>query len=821
MPPLRGRPLVVNLALALVYAVIGHATLALGETGGVELRRVIWASSGVAVTLGLLVRFPVWPGVAIGGALATWLSGSGPLLILGTGIGNALEVALTVAFLRRMDFDAALTRVRDILALIFMGSGVASALWFLVSVIALYLSGGIPQGAILRIAVLWWLTHAMGILVITPVGLTLARSRDWLTTRHPAETVGVLSAVAATAWTPFFAAGDGVISRLFFLPFPFLLWAAMRLGMSGAALGALIATSFAMVAAVRHSGPLAVGTPDQTLILTWLFSNVVMISTLISTAIVASMERARTAHQAGEARLRAVLDGATEGIVVTDAAGIVTHVNRSIANIWPTNAPAPVLGAIFDQSLRALAAAIPDPAAQDLLTRAPEELGRRGAITFRDGRAWEVHLSDLREDAARRGCVWSFRDVTQRIRAEEERQHLQAQLLHGQKLESLGVMAGGIAHDFNNLLTGIRARAEFIRQAVALPDEAEEDVKGILRTSDQAAALCRQMLTYAGRGVIEVRTIELSQSIRDIHDLLRLSVSRQVALEVELSPEPLWLSADVTQLRQVALNVVTNASDAVEATGRAGTVRVTTRRAVLDRDWLSRAVIGAEEREGEFCILEVSDNGIGMNEETTHQIFDPFYSSKGTGRGLGLSTTLGVVRRHGGVLLVESHAGAGSRFVVAFPLLAEPVERHPTVASGADGDLLGRRILVVDDEEEVRRIIARMLTHFGVNVRQASDGDQALSLLTGTEGRDIDLVLLDLTMPIKSGRATLREMRARGIATPVIIVSGYSAESVEAEDGVAAFVQKPIRMGDLRSAIVGVLGRRTPSTRAPAMPAVS
>jgi PAS domain-containing protein len=326
----------------------------------------------------------------------------------------------------------------------------------------------------------------MGILVITPVGITLARSRFWLTTRHAAEIVAVLSAVAITAWLPFFAVGDGVLSRLFFLPFPFLLWAAMRLGMSGAALGALIATSFAMVAAVRHTGPLAVGTPYQTLILTWLFSNVVMIATLISTATVASMERARAAHQAGEARLRAVLDGAIAGIVVTDAAGIITHVNRSLGDIWPANVPAPVLGASFDPSLQALAAALPDLAEHGLLTRAPEAIGRRGSLTFRDGRVWEVHLSDLREDSARRGSVWSFRDVTHRIRAEEERQQLQAQLLHGQKLESLGVMAGGIAHDFNNLLTAIRARAELIRYAADLPD-AEEDISGILRRPGRGA----------------------------------------------------------------------------------------------------------------------------------------------------------------------------------------------------------------------------------------------------------------------------------------------------------------------------------------------
>jgi CheY-like chemotaxis protein len=136
------------------------------------------------------------------------------------------------------------------------------------------------------------------------------------------------------------------------------------------------------------------------------------------------------------------------------------------------------------------------------------------------------------------------------------------------------------------------------------------------------------------------------------------------------------------------------------------------------------------------------------------------------------------------------------------------MDRQPIVMPNGDGDLAGRTILVVDDEADVRRIVARMVTHFGMAVREASDGDQALSLLTENNGRRVDLVLLDLTMPVKSGRATLGEMRARGIATPVIIASGYSSEAVEAEDGVAAFVQKPFRLEDLRAAIVGALGRR-------------
>jgi signal transduction histidine kinase/CheY-like chemotaxis protein len=800
----RSRPLATNLAVALAYALIGHATLALGETGGVELRRVIWASSGVAVTVGLLAPYAVWPGAMIGGALATLLAGSGPLMIAGTGIANGLEVGLTVVFLKRLRFDSSMERVRDILALVFMGSGLAAAIGALLSVTSLSLSGSLPSGGFLRLFLLWWLTHAMGILVITPVGLTVVRSHAGLVRRDPVEIVGVLSAVALTAWVPFFSP-DGVVARVFFLPFPFLLWAAMRLGISGAAIGGLIATSFAMVAAVRHSGPLAVGTPNQTLILTWLYSNVVVIATLISAAAVAGMQRARAAHQSGEARLRAVLDGATEGIVVTDASGAVTHVNRSVGSIWPRNVPAPVLNTSLAPSLQALAAALPDAEARGLLLPAPEPEARQGSVTFADGRVWEVNVDRLAEDDERRGGIWSFRDVTERIRAEEERQHLQAQLLHGQKLESLGVMAGGIAHDFNNLLMAIRARAELIGHDPGASADVKDEIDAILRTSDQAAALCRQMLTYAGRGAIEVRTIDLSAAIREIQDLLRVSVSRQVSLRLELDPDLLWVAADVTQLRQVALNLVTNASDAVEAAGIGGTVVVRTRRASLGPEWLARAVIGPDVAPGEFCTLEVTDDGVGMSEDTVRQIFDPFFSSKGMGRGLGLSSTLGVIRRHRAALAVESQPGAGSRFVVALPSTSAPTEElKPVATSQTVRGLTGRTVLVVDDDDDVRRTVTRMLHLFGMEAREASDGDAALAQLQEQMGRNIDLVLLDLTMPVRSGRATLAAMREMGIRTPVIIASGYSSESIE-DDGVAAFVQKPFRLDDLKRVIGAVL----------------
>ena len=801
------RPVAANFLLALIYALLGQATLALGEVGGVELRRVVWASSGIAVTAGLLLPFPVWIGAALGGALTTFLAGSAPLHIVGTGIANGLEVAIAVALLRRMRFDASLERVRDILLLIGLASGAAAATGAFVSVVSLYAVGGVAEGAFPRLFVLWWLTHAMGILVIAPVGLTLSRSRETLLRRDPIEVIGVLSAVGLVSWFPFVVSEDQIVSRLFFLPFPLLLWAALRLGMAGAALGGLITTWIAMIAAVAHWGPMSIGTPNDTLILTWIFANVVILSTLISAALVEEMRRARAEHEVGELRLRAVLDAASEGIVVADATGTVTHVNPATTRLWPAALTAPAMREPIARSLEPLAAMLQAPAERALLSATPERTGVRGALTFPDGHVWEVEVDQLSGTELTGARIWSFHDVTARVRAETERLRLEAQLLHTQKLESLGVLAGGIAHDFNNLLMGIRARAELIGMVEPKDPEITEDVTAILKTSDQAAALCRQMLVYAGRGAIAVRTIDLSSCAREIQEMLRVSVSRQVDLVLALSAEPLTVAGDVTQLRQVVMNLVTNGSDAVEATGHSGTVRVRTRRAFLDRAWLSRTVLGNDLTEGEYAVLEVSDDGIGMDEATARQIFDPFFSSKGVGRGLGLASTLGVIRGHRGALALETTLGNGTRFQVALPFATSVGADDPRTPSRVDrAAFRGRTVLVVDDEAEVRTVVTRMLQRLGLEVRQACDGDEALAALEARATAPIDLVLLDLTMPKRCGPATLTEMRARGMHVPVIIASGFSAEAVPEGSGIKGFLQKPFQAETLERAVAAVFG---------------
>ena len=660
------REIVANLGLAAVYAGVGILTLLLGETGGVELRRVIWSSSGLAAIAGLLAPFPVWWGAALGGAIATAVTGGGIVMVLGTGAANGLEVFLLVHLLRRAGFDRRLWQVRDVLLLIALGSGLAAGAAAAISVAALGSVGGIPPNGGVRLFVLWWLTHAMGILAITPVGLTVGR-RDATAPGSPWEALLVLACVAATAIVPFHGGtGDSAITHLVFLPLPFLQWAALRLGGFGAALSGAVVAAVAMAAAVVSAGPLAMPVPTTTLVLTWLYANVAIVPTLITAALVGS--------------------------------------------------------------------------------------GRR---------------------------------------AEEEQRGMQLRLMQSEKMESLGLLAGGIAHDFNNLLTAIRARAELIEEVPSLSEETREDALGIVRTADEAAALCRQMLTYAGRGLMAPTTIDLSESAREMQELLRATTQRRVTVVLELATEPLWISADPSQVRQVVLNLVVNASEAVDASRRQGRVFLRTRRAVLAADWLARSRTGSVVAPGTYAVLEVVDDGVGMDASTLQQVFDPFFSSKGTGRGLGLSTVVGVVRGHGGALVVSSEAGRGTTFAAAFPLVHAPSGG----ASGTGGveakGLQGRTVLVVDDDEGVRAPVVRLLRSRGVAVLEAGDGGSALELMEQVPAGQVDLVLLDLTMPGKSGADTLRELRGRGDTTPVILVSGFSPESMPNDVANHGFIQKP------------------------------
>ena len=388
-------------------------------------------------------------------------------------------------------------------------------------------------------------------------------------------------------------------------------------------------------------------------------------------------------------------------------------------------------------------------------------------------------------------------DLTDRSLAELERHELERKLLDMQKLESLGVLAGGIAHDFNNLLTAILGNAQLARFQLQPSSPLRQYVLDIERTSMQAADLCKQMLAYSGQGRIEVRPLDLNQTIRDMSQLLRVSVAKKVQLSFNLAHNLPKVRGDVSQMRQVLMNLIINASEAI--TSNEGSIWVSTGVVHRAKELFRGIAIAGKPEESDYVFIEIADTGCGMSEETQARIFDPFFTTKFTGRGLGLAAVLGIVRSHGGTLELKSNEGEGTTFTLLFPCSeeAEVMERDeaPKAVPHWSGEGL---VLVVDDEEAVRSLASRMLESFGFQVMTANDGrDGVEKFLENADA--ITVVLLDVTMPMMNGQEVLDRIRKRRPDIPVLFMSGYMREG-ELRDlgGATDFLQKPFQVEELQ-----------------------
>jgi signal transduction histidine kinase/CheY-like chemotaxis protein len=404
--------------------------------------------------------------------------------------------------------------------------------------------------------------------------------------------------------------------------------------------------------------------------------------------------------------------------------------------------------------------------------------------------------------------VWTgvMTDATAARRAEAERAALEAKMLQAQKAESLGILAGGIAHDFNNLLVGVLANAELLPYQLSLDEEAAETVGHIRASALRAAELTQQMLAYAGKARLVVERVDLAGLVREMLALLRSAVPRTIAFEFQPGPAGAFVEADATQLRQVVMNLVTNASEAIGDRPGHVSVRIGIERAPQPELALLHA---AEDMpaHGPYAVLEVTDDGCGMDASLVGRIFEPFYSTKFTGRGLGLAALLGIVQAHHGGLQVVTAPGQGSRFTVYLPLTASGREMPPMTDSGAPevpAPLAQRRVLVVDDEEAVLYSATRILKKLGYDVATAIDGVDALAAIDADGGREIDLVLLDVTMPTMDGPTTARALRARGVDVPIVFMSGYAEEDLVARGIMAdadGFLKKPFMVQELAAVL--------------------
>jgi signal transduction histidine kinase/DNA-binding response OmpR family regulator len=446
-----------------------------------------------------------------------------------------------------------------------------------------------------------------------------------------------------------------------------------------------------------------------------------------------------------------------------------------------------------------------------------------------DGEPWGLEAEVLGEDAPTGSvAVWTaaeraftdddrhflegaarvLAEGARRHRAEAHRQALEAQIRHAQKMESLGVLAGGIAHDFNNLLMAILGHANLAIGETPQGAPGSDHLKQIEVTAKRAADLTNQLLAYAGKGRFVIERVCLNRLVEEMGNLLHTAISRKANLSYRLAVGLPAVEGDRSQLTQVVMNLITNASESLGT--EAGTITLTTGIATASERYLRTACLENELSPGPYVFLEVADTGCGMDDETRQKIFDPFYSTKFTGRGLGLASVLGVVRGHRGAICVTSQKGVGTHFRILLPPArsgrgAEVPEPGPTAAAWKGEG----RVLLVDDEDMVRNVAALMLGRLGFEVRCARDGREAVAVFAA-EGGTIDAIVLDMTMPDLDGKEALRAIRRMRANVPVLMTSGFTAEDVAKEVGenrLIGFLQKPFNSAMLAEKLRALLPR--------------
>lgn len=501
-----------------------------------------------------------------------------------------------------------------------------------------------------------------------------------------------------------------------------------------------------------------------------------------------------------ELKYRALLENAYDLITVVDAQGTILYQSPSTARLL-ARPQGQMLGlSVFDEVhpddhpflVRALMQLLEDPSSE---ARADIRVKHANGSY----RVLEAAAKNALSTPAVEGIVINSRDVTERRAAEARSRDMESQIQRAQRLESLEVLAGGLAHDFNNLLLGVLGNLTLAMESLAPEVPAQTRLKAAEKAGLRAADLVTQMLAFAGKGRYAVHPLDLSAMVQEMTPILGSMMPTGVRLETDLRQGLPTVEVDREQMRHCLQALVANSAEALA--GAAGSVYL--RSGTLTAPEPLGMCMGSLP-EGPCVFLEVSDSGCGIPEPQLPRIFDPFFSTKFSGRGLGLAGALGIARGHRGCIQVRSIEGEGSTFRILLPIgEARPaIPLAPRAISLASHAKAPKRLLVVDDEEVVRLVASDFLERLGFPVDSASDGDEALGLLRRSPGV-YGLVLLDLTMPTLSGIEVLRSMKMEGLDVPVLMTSGFALWELPqdlTETG-AGFIQKPYSMAGLEGKV--------------------
>ncbi|HYP17358.1 MAG TPA: response regulator [Opitutus sp.] len=662
-----------------------------------------------------------------------------------------------------------------------------------------------------RVAFGWWIGDLTGVLTVVPIALVHIAPRlfpgarpevrrTW-SSRDRWEVVG--QGVTLFAFLAI-VHGFGYLHphQTYYLCFVPLVWICLRHGLPGATI-AVLALTMGTLLSLQLSRA-------STVIVTDLLLFEIAVAT-IGLGLGATVTR-RARAESDRSRLLAILEATPDFIATADLQGRVLYQNAALLRLHGETS-------LHQARERFMNESHPSWAAEKVTREGiPAALAHglwQAETAFLDAHGREVPVSQLivaHYDENRRPVMLSTvaRDITAQKQAERARLESERNLLQAQKLESLGVLAGGIAHDFNNLLTVMLGNATLARLDVPPDSATEKAIHQIELAALRAAELCRQMLAYSGKGRLASELIDLTKLVEDTTHLLKVSISKKCRLELDLARSLPPVKGDATQLNQITMNLVMNASDASAEQG--GAIRIRTGLMRADRAYLAGTYLSPDLEPGPYVYLEVSDEGCGMSPEVLAHMFEPFFTTKFSGHGLGLSAVLGIARSHLGAVKVDSIPNRGTTFRLLLPAStgAAPaaIDARDTPAATRDAG----RVLVVDDEDSVREIASRILERFGYTAVAAHNGREGLDLFQ-REPHAYRAVLLDLTMPVMDGEEAFREIHRLNPAVPVVLMSGYNkTDSSErfAGRGLAGFVQKPFEATGLIETLRTALARAQP-----------
>ncbi len=519
------------------------------------------------------------------------------------------------------------------------------------------------------------------------------------------------------------------------------------------------------------------------------------------------LKNAQNALGESERRIKSLLEAADDIIFSFDKDGVFLFCNSVALRQLGFESADELLGkTIWDVFSKADASRMSESIGKVFETGQVQRYELTPTVIAGEQRWHSTTLSPVADDKGQVLRVLGIsRDVTDFVKAEAERRKLEEQVQQSQKMESLGMLAVGIAHDFNNLLVAVLGNADLALMDLPPESSARLAIEQIRNAAVKASELTNQMLAYSGRGKALVRKLDVNKMIDDMIQLVKVSISKHIKLEMDLLKDLPLVQGDSAQLQQVLMNLVTNAAEAIGE--KKGRISLSTSLMMVDEDLAQKLCVKEGVSSGKYVCIQVKDNGVGMDTDTMDRIFEPFFSTKFTGRGLGLSAVIGIVRSHRGSMLIDSFPGEGSTFSILLPALGSEYSRP--LASNDSKTLLNGSgtVLVVDDEASVRQVARDMLNHFGFKVIVAASGLEGLDILK-KRGDEIRLVLLDLSMPEMGGEETLRKMYELRPELPVLLCSGYSEEDAISQfsDAVpAGFLQKPFDVSRLLEKLKEVL----------------